>query len=348
MRPAISPASQHMLPQSPPAPARSSFDGNTLAALLSFQTLGSYSFAPSPSMSPPPPGSNAPLTCEDRVAVTGEPLSAFLLSPLCGGRSTADSARPAFPDPTCPSSLLTIGQPPSTELNTRSIRPDTNLADAPFFSPVDLNHPLAQANSLLYPEPRTSGLIQPDRTFTSSPNHGQETVLADTSVWSHALFSPSEQGQPVSSMSSAACPRTWIEDCRPGSRPYRKKPVSKKTSTRSVVAIAAPSHRLHPSHNYAPPVVVSSLDKHHICPCGRRFGRKEHLMRHFKTHTGEKPHACTYRGCHKTFSRSDNLKQHIDTHRRHAAMVCSSLVPVNPWANSQSNLPRDEPDGTNT
>ncbi|KAG6865055.1 hypothetical protein C0991_005415 [Blastosporella zonata] len=54
-----------------------------------------------------------------------------------------------------------------------------------------------------------------------------------------------------------------------------------------------------------------------VCPlfsCGRMFKRMEHLKRHLRTHTMERPYACPQ--CNKKFSRSDNLNQHLRTHGR--------------------------------
>ncbi|KAK7027650.1 hypothetical protein R3P38DRAFT_2704989 [Favolaschia claudopus] len=53
------------------------------------------------------------------------------------------------------------------------------------------------------------------------------------------------------------------------------------------------------------------------CPlfsCGRMFKRMEHLRRHLRTHTMERPFVCPK--CNKRFSRSDNLNQHVRTHQR--------------------------------
>ena len=51
--------------------------------------------------------------------------------------------------------------------------------------------------------------------------------------------------------------------------------------------------------------------KSHSCPiptCGRLFKRLEHLKRHVRTHTQERPYVCPH--CNKAFSRSDNLAQY--------------------------------------
>ncbi|KAL1921477.1 uncharacterized protein VTP21DRAFT_11193 [Calcarisporiella thermophila] len=63
--------------------------------------------------------------------------------------------------------------------------------------------------------------------------------------------------------------------------------------------------------------------------CTRVFTRSEHLERHFRKHTGEKPYSCIVPNCPRTFSRFDNMLQHTTTHHRNRKQSISAPAPIN-------------------
>jgi len=50
--------------------------------------------------------------------------------------------------------------------------------------------------------------------------------------------------------------------------------------------------------------------------CNMTFNKKEHLQRHERTHTLDRPYVCDFAGCGKTFARRDTLTRHTRLHKR--------------------------------
>jgi transcription factor STE12 len=76
-------------------------------------------------------------------------------------------------------------------------------------------------------------------------------------------------------------------------------------------------------------LLVDSPVKVFECPldfCRRAFRRLEHLKRHVRTHTRERPYICRY--CGRPFSRQDNLLQHVRIHKRSGFAAITDSQPM--------------------
>ncbi|KAJ6117292.1 hypothetical protein N7512_007017 [Penicillium capsulatum] len=132
-----------------------------------------------------------------------------------------------------------------------------------------------------------------------------KTHTPSTPVRSVSLGTPSGADTPVSRLSA----HNDYQDEFPLSPVYRDglmrvhRQPSRKPSKKQLV-------RSNLSLENLPPIIKQVQFKCKEPGCKGRFKRQEHLKRHMKSHSKEKPHVCWVPGCHRAFSRSDNLNAH--------------------------------------
>lgn len=193
-------------------------------------------------------------------------------------------SRPIFSQPERMSSSMSMGNMLHWMPPTESMAPQTIAPSQAF--------------------PQTAPVTPPPSysDFPTSLNAFKQTPT--TSIRSCSLGTPSGTETPVSRVSGGAgdfhedFPLSPYRDgmSRPSRLPSRK--LSRKSSKNNLTLESLP------------PIIKQVQFKCKEPGCKGRFKRQEHLKRHMKSHSQEKPHVCWVPGCHRAFSRSDNLNAH--------------------------------------
>ncbi|OJJ34786.1 hypothetical protein ASPWEDRAFT_51058 [Aspergillus wentii DTO 134E9] len=149
--------------------------------------------------------------------------------------------------------------------------------------------------------------IQPSQAFqtpmTPPPSYSDFSTSISTPNRSCSLGTPSGTETPMSRLSGGAgdyeeYPMSPVyRDAYAGPQRHQSRKPSRKPSRQDIL-------------EHLPPVIRTVQFKCKEPGCKGRFKRQEHLKRHMKSHSKEKPHRCWVPGCGRAFSRSDNLNAH--------------------------------------
>lgn len=144
----------------------------------------------------------------------------------------------------------------------------------------------------------------------SGHNSGQNSMHGSMSGSAHGSMSGSMSGSISGSISGS------MTASRSGSLP--KYPTTTEIHENSASEEIAKFAEQILNSDTKRPIIVQNEEntydpkKKHKCPlCLARFQRPEHVKRHLKSHSTDKPFQCDWPGCGRRFNRKDNLKAHL-------------------------------------
>ncbi|KAF3913274.1 hypothetical protein AA313_de0210038 [Arthrobotrys entomopaga] len=211
-------------------------------------------------------------------------------------------------------SLLGYGQNPYlagdypvlSSVHTEYIRPTSTIESFPTSATMS---PLSMDS--FYHSPASS--FGSDSTFDEG--HDAAAIAVARAAMPRLLHDEDVDDEPSSSVASPFLSMISLKNKNVATVGRQlKKPHAQQTN---ILTIHHGVGKRRPKRNY-PEYIPGQETKPHQClakGCNARFKRQEHLKRHERTHTGERPFYCDVSpDCGRYFSRSDNLRQHKKTH----------------------------------
>ncbi|UCK58369.1 hypothetical protein AFCA_001224 [Aspergillus flavus] len=170
---------------------------------------------------------------------------------------------------------------------------------------------IPQATESIAPQtiaPSQVGPVTPPPSYSEFPTSIQtfKTHSPTTPLRSCSIGTASGPDTPISRLSGGAA--DYLEDFQQ-SPPFRDG-LNRLQRQPSRKMIRKQSSRQNMSLENLPSIIKQVQFKCKEPGCKGRFKRQEHLKRHMKSHSKEKPHVCWVPGCERAFSRSDNLNAH--------------------------------------
>eukprot|EP00128_Syssomonas_multiformis_P005462 Colp12_sorted_trinity150504_noHs@2302 len=153
--------------------------------------------------------------------------------------------------------------------------------------PTNIHHSLSSASS---------------PTFKRSPPF-KLTCRSSDAVYDHNRYAQNGDSGTVSVASS-------VTNMEEASRLYSLLEAEQSQSSVEQLDHSGTSYKRTPNRR------KSGTKKVHACEyCGRIFSFADRLQNHVRTHTGERPFACTHPGCQARFAESSTLYKHMKTHQ---------------------------------